>query len=199
MGKIITGLSMSLDGFIGDPQGEVPYIFDWYGSGDTEYRFPSGMLVKISAAAAELMREINNSTGALVHGRKTFDQTNGWGGQHPLAVPTFIVTHSVPHEWIKEFTGKGAPFTFVTDGLESAIEQARQVAGNKNIVVAAASLVQQCLSLGLLDEFTIHLAPVLLGQGIRLFDHLNTAPIELEQIGLLDTPGVTHITYRVVK
>jgi dihydrofolate reductase len=112
-----------------------------------------------------------------------------------LGVPTFVVTHSVPQEWVFE----GSPFTFVTDGLESAVEQARAVAGDKNVAVGAASIVQQCIRAGLLDEIHIDLVPVLLGDGIRLFDHLGTGPIELESTEMIEGAGVTHLTCRVVK
>jgi dihydrofolate reductase len=131
----------------------------------------------------------------LVTGRRTFDLTNGWGGRHPLDVPVFIVTHAVPQEWVFE----GSPFTFVTDGLESAIEQAKAVAGDKDVGVVGASLVQQCIRAGLLDEIHVDLVPVLLGDGVRLFDHLGTEPIELESTRMLEGAGVTHLTFRVVK
>jgi dihydrofolate reductase len=112
-----------------------------------------------------------------------------------LNVPVFVVTHSVTQDWVYE----GSPFTFVTDGLESAVEQARAVAGDKDVGVIGASLVQQCIRAGLLDEIHIDLVPVLLGDGIRLFDHLGTEPIELESTRVIEGAGVTHLTFRVVK
>jgi dihydrofolate reductase len=108
---------------------------------------------------------------------------------------TFIVTHNAPQEWIYE----GSPFKFVTDGVASAIQQAQAVAGNKAIGIGGTSIVRQCLQAGLLDEIHIHLAPVLLGDGIRLFDHLGIGPITLEKLLVVDTPDVTHVRYRVVK
>ncbi len=133
--------------------------------------------------------------GAFVTGRRTFDITGGWGGRPPLGVPTFVVTHNVPQEWVYE----GSPFIFVTDGVERAVERAREVAGAKDIAVMAASIVQQCIRAGLLDEIHIDLVPVLLGDGVRLFDHLGTEPIELESTRVIEAPGVTHLTFRVVK
>jgi len=112
-----------------------------------------------------------------------------------LGVPTFVVSHTVPQEWVYE----GSPFTFVTDGVESAVEQAREVAGDKDVAVGAASIVQQCLRAGLLDEIHIDLVPVLLGDGVRLFEHLGTVPIELESTQVIEGAGVTHLTFRVVK
>ena len=111
---------------------------------------------------AEFLRETRETTGALVFGRRTFDLTHGWGGKHPLDVPVFVVSSSVPPEWVYE----GSPFTFVTDGLESALEQAQAVAGDKDVGVGAASIVQQCIRAGLLDEIHIDLVPVLLGGGV---------------------------------
>jgi dihydrofolate reductase len=104
----------------------------WYAGGDTEYRLPgTDMVFKVSAPTADFLRETRETTGALVFGRRTFDLTHGWGGKHPLDVPVFVVTSSVPQGWVYE----GSPFRFVTDGLESALEQAQAVAGNKDVGV----------------------------------------------------------------
>jgi len=195
---------MSLDAFIAGPKDgpERPLgeggerLFEWYSSGDTEYSMPgTEMVFRISPQSAELLSEVERTMGAFVTGRRTFDITNGWGGNPPLGVPTFVVTHAVPQEWVYE----GSPFTFVTDGVESAVEQAKTVAGDKGVAVGAASIVQQCLRAGLLDEVTVNLVPVLLGGGVRLFDHLGPAPIELESTGVIEGSGVTHLTFRVVK
>ena len=110
-----------------------------------------------------------------------------------MNVPVFVVTHLVPQEWVY----KGSPFTFVTDGVQSAIEQAKAVAGDKDVAVGAASIVQQCIKAGMLDEIHIDLVPILLGDGIRLFDYLGMEPIELERTRV-EVPRVTHLTFRVV-
>jgi dihydrofolate reductase len=204
MGKVSTGLSMSLDGFIAGPNDgpEQPLgeggerLFAWYSGGDTEYRLPgTEMVFRVSPQSAELLREAHSKMGAFVTGRRTFDITNGWGGRPPLGVPTFVVTHTVPQEWVYE----GSPFTFVTEGVESAVEQAKTVAGDKDVAVGAASIAQQCLRAGLLDEIHIDLVPVLLGGGVRFFEHLGTTPIELERTRVIEAPGVTHLTFRVLK
>lgn len=206
MGTVGTSLTMSLDGFIAGPNdsAEQPLgengmrLFNWYGSGDTEYTMPSGeMTVKVSKASAEMLREAYSQFGALVTGRKTFDITNGWGGRHPLDVPIFVVTHSVPEEWVKAH--EGAPFTFVTDGVERAVAMAKETAREKNVGVGAASIVQQCLKAGLLDEIQIELVPFLLGKGVRMFEYLGIEPIDLEKTMVVDAPDVTHIRFRVVK
>ena len=194
MGKVATGLTMSLDGFIagpndgpGQPLGEGGMrLFDWYSSGDIEYQMPgTEMVVRVSQQSADRLREAHGKMGAFVTGRRTFDITNGWGGRPPLGVPAFVVTHSVPEDWVYE----GSPFTFVTDGVESAVEQAKAAAGEKDVAVGAASIAQQCIRAGLLDEIHVDLVPILLGDGVRLFDHLGTEPIELESTRVIEGAG----------
>src|ERR671912_2746241 len=189
MGKVTSGLTMSLDGFIAGPNDgpEHPLgeggmrLFDWYSSGDTEYGLPgTEMVFMVSPQSVEVLRKAHGSMGAFVTGRRTFDITNGWGGRHPIGehVPIFVLTHSTPDGWDYE----GSPFTFVTDGVESAVEQARVAAGEKNVAVGAASLVQQCLKAGVLDEIHVDVVPLLLGDGVRLFDHLGTEHIGVERV-----------------
>jgi dihydrofolate reductase len=192
MGKITTEFTMSLDGFIAGPNDDVGPILKWYFSGDTDFTLP-GMdrTFKISRASADLLRQEWSQFGAMVTGRRDFDVSNAWGGQLFLGVPTFIVTHHSPPEWAN------SPFIFVTDGVESAIEQARIAAGDKTIGIGGTTIVQQCLKLGLLDEIHIDLAPILLGSGIRLFDNISL--VELEQTRVIQGTGVTHIRYRVCK
>ncbi len=150
MGKVATGLSMSLDGFIAGPNDspERPLgeggerLFAWYSGGDTEYRLPgTDMVFRISPQSAELLGEAHAKMGAFVTGRRTFDITDGWGSRPPLGVPTFVLTHTVPREWVYE----GSPFTFVTDGVERAVEEAKRAAGDKDVAVGAASIAQQCI------------------------------------------------------
>jgi dihydrofolate reductase len=198
MGKVGAGFSMSLDGFITGLQDDVQRLFGWMFSGDTEYKLSRGdrdIVLKAPAKSIELLEDLNSTTGAVVTGRRMFDVAGAWGGRHPLDVPVFVVTHNVPQEWVKE----GSPFTFVTDGVESAIRQAREAADNKNVGVGGANIAQQCIRAGLLDEIQIDLLPVLLGAGIRLFDHLGDFPIELESTMMIESPGVTHLRFRVVK
>jgi dihydrofolate reductase len=204
MGKVATGLSMSLDGFIagpndgqGQPLGEGgERLFEWFSAGDTEYGLPgTEMVFRVSPQSAEMLREAHAGMGAFVTGRRTFDIANGWGGSPPLGVPTFVVTHTVPEEWVYE----GSPFRFVTDGVEGAVEKARAAAGERDVAVGAASIAQQCLRAGILDEVHVDLVPVLLGAGVRLFEHLGAGPIELESTRVIEGTGVTHLTFRVVK
>lgn len=203
MGKVVFNMTMSLDGFVAGPndgpgnglgdRGEQ--LFDWYFNGDTEIKLSEGTpVLKVSKQSAEIIRNALQTYGAGIWGRKTFDITGGWGG-HPPGEPCFIVTHHIPQEWVRE----GSPFIFVTDGVESAIRQAKKAAGDKNVVLCTASILQQGLRAGLVDELDVDVAPVILGDGVRLFDHLADLAIKLEKIYSIDAPHVTHMKYRVVK
>lgn len=196
MSKITTQFTMSLDGFIAEPNDDVGRLFRWYASGDTEFRVPGvDRPFKISRASADYLTEAWSNFGAIVTGRRDFDVSDAYGGKSPFGVPMFIVTHQAPAEWMN----KESPFTFVTEGVERAVELARQAASGKEVAVSGTTIVQQCLRVGLIDEIYIDLAPLLLGAGIRLFDHLGTEPIDLENIGLIQGVGVTHLRFRVVK
>jgi dihydrofolate reductase len=203
MGKVIFNITMSLDGFVAGPNDSPENglgdggnaLFNWYFSGDTEIILSEGTPpLKVSEKSAKLLREAVETYGAGVWGRRTFDIAHAWGG-HPPGSPAFIVTHKIPREWVHD----GSPFTFVTDGVESAIHQAKQAAGNKDVVVCTASILQQCINAGLMDEIHLDIAPLLLGKGVRLFDHLDIDPIDLEAIRVVEAPGVTHLGFRVVK
>lgn len=202
MGKVMVGITVSLDGFIAglNDSPELPLgvggekLFKWYSSGSVEIPNPGGPSLKVSPESAELLKEAFSSSGAMVGGRRIFDIAGAWGG-HPPMSPCFIVTHHVPQEWVKE----GSPFIFVTDGVESAIRQAKQAAGEKHVAIATPSIAQQCLKAGLLDEIHINLVPVLLGGGVRLFERLGIEPIELERTQVVVAPEVTHLTFRVLK
>jgi dihydrofolate reductase len=186
-------MSMSLDGFIADPSDGTEQLFGWYGAGPVSVPAGPRFTFRVAETSAGLLREMMQSTGAVVSGRRLFDLTDGWGGRHPLDVPVFVVTHRVPEGWPRA----DAPFTFVTDGLESAVAQAKAVAGDKLVGVGGADVTQQCLNAGLLDEIRVNLVPVLLGSGIRLFDQLRGAPVELESLRVVEGIGVTHLYYRV--
>lgn len=204
MSKVIFEISVSLDGFVAGPNDNPDNglgdggerLFQWYNTGDTEMPLPgTDMMFHVSSTSADLLRDAWASLGAMVAGRRMFDIARGWGGYPPGGGPCFIVTHIPPPEWVKE----GSPFTFITDGVESAIHQAKHAAGDKNVSVASPSILQQGLKAGLIDEIYIELVPVLLGGGVSLFDHLGTGPIELEKVNVVDTPDITHLIYRVVK
>ncbi len=196
MGNVAIGFSMSLDGFVAGPNDDVDRVFQWYFTGDTTRTVTSGNQdFQMSDSGADLIEQAGQSTGALVTGRRTFDIAHAWGGRHPMNVPVVVVTHRIPQEWLKE----GSPFTFVTDGVEHALAEAQRIAGDKTVAVGAPSIAQQCLKAGLIDEIQVDLVPVLLGSGIRLFDHLGIKPIDLEINSIKPGSGVIHLNFRVIK
>jgi dihydrofolate reductase len=173
----------------------VDRIFGWYFAGDTELPFPgSDFKFMLSSASANLLRSTFGQTGAMVTGRNNFNQAQAWNGQPPLGVHHFVVTHSVPQEWVKP----GSPFTFVTDGVASAIEQAQRLAGDKDVTISSPSIMRQALAAGMLDEINIDLVAILLGDGIRLFEPPGL-PANLDITRVVPGTGVTHLQYRVIK
>lgn len=196
MGRVSAGFSMSLDGFVAEPDDSVERIFRWYTLGGATREVESGGgAIPTNEAGAEFIAEAAKSMGALVTGRRQFDLTHGWGGKHPLDVPIVVVTHSPAPAWVEP----GWALTFVHDGVESAIATARALAGEKTVAVSSPAITQQCLNLGLLDEIHIDLVPMLLSHGVRLFDQLTIGPLDLEITDVSTGTGVTHLTYRVVK
>jgi dihydrofolate reductase len=192
--KVVANMSMSLDGFIADPSDGIDQLFGWMGSGDVET--PTAVewaTFKTSAASAEYMRDSMAGVGALITGRHLFDVANGWGGTHPVGCPVVVVTHEPPADWPHTET-----FTFV-DGVEKAVQLARDIAGEKNVVVASAKIAQQCLDLGLLDNITVDLVPVLLGEGVRWFENLAKSPVRLSDPRVIEGAGVTHLAYDVLR
>jgi dihydrofolate reductase len=198
MSKVFTGASMSLDGYISGPaETGFEHLFKWYGNGDVVVPTTKpDMTFRMSEASAAHFRSIIDNTGALVVGRRLFDSMGAWGGNHPMGRPVVVVTHSVPDGWPRE----DAPFTFATDGIESAIENAKALAGDKVVGVNGGTIARQCLNAGLLDEIWVDLVPVLLGGGTPFFDRLKDVPVELEgPISVVQGTDVTHLRYRVRK
>ncbi len=193
MATVITDLSMSLDGFIAYPSDEVGPLFDWYNNGEVAVQAPDGMTFHVSEASARHLRDLHANVGAAIVGRRLFDFIGGWGGTSPLGCPVFVVSHTVPEGWPRA----DAPFTFVTDGVDSAVAQAKTAAGEGLVEVSGPNIIQQCLNAGLIDEVRVSLVPVLLGEGIPMFANLKNAPIELEGPTLIEGTGVTHLYYRV--
>lgn len=178
MGKVTLHATMSLDGFMARPNDEMDWVFK-YGTD-------------------EMVDEVMRAIGAVVLGHRTFElaiKKNGlpYGGE--VKVPQFVVTH----EGRNPVTRDGLTFTFVTDGLQRAIELAKAAAGDKNVSSLGASIAQQCLKASLADEILIHLVPLLLGEGIRLFDHLGAEPIELERTEVVSTSDITSLRFRIAK
>jgi dihydrofolate reductase len=198
MGLVISNLSMSLDGFIEDANGSVDKLFEWYSAGPVESKSANpDVSFRQSAEDAAFLKQTVGSIGALIAGRKLFDVAHGWNGVHPAGVPVFVVTHRIPTP--QEFPHPDAPFTFVTDGVESAIAQAKTVAGDRDVSVASPSIAQQALKAGLLDVITVDLAPVLLGAGTPYFAKLASTPVRLDDPTIRPGNRVTHLRYRVLR
>jgi dihydrofolate reductase len=195
MGKVITSASMSLDGFIAGPaETGFEHLFAWHRNGDVEVSSADPRWsFSVAPASADHLREQLDRFGALVVGRRLFDLTQGWGGNHPFGVPIFIVTHQAP----VDRAHPEAPYTFVTDGLHSAVRKAKDIAGTKDVGVAAGDLARQALDAGLLDEIHVDLVPVLLGGGTRLVGDLSRTPVRLRTPRVRESAGVTHIQYTV--
>jgi dihydrofolate reductase len=193
---VVASFCMSLDGFVARPDNSVGPLFDWYTAGDVEVPmagYPITFAVA-EASAGYLRRQMDFArNSAFVCGRRVFDYTHGWGGNPPGGGSGFVVTHRPPPaDWPAEHL---APFTFLDD-VESAIKQAK-AAGDGNVGVSGPSIAQQCLNLGLLDELRIDLVPVLLGEGIRYFENIDTAKARFERVEVVVGEGVTHLRHRV--
>jgi dihydrofolate reductase len=196
MNKVVAFMSMSLDGYVADANDGVAEVFDWYFSGDVDISMPSTsseMTFHVSAPSADHLRGLMAEAGAILTGRRTFEAAGGWGGQHPWDIPAFVATHHVPDGWPRP----GSTVQFVTDGIESAVSKAKSAAHPKSVLVHGAQTIQQCLDAGLLDEIHIDLAALLLGAGVRLFDHLANTPLLLGNPTVVPGVGVTHLRYPV--
>jgi dihydrofolate reductase len=181
-------MSMSLDGYIADPD-------DFLG-GDDGHRLhnwfaPGGTYAPVTGPAAELMDEMKGY-GAVIAGRRTAELMDHWGGDHD-GLPIFVPSHRPPGPAARW----GYPLvTYVTDGIESAMAQAKAAAGDRNVHMVGGYVARRAIEAGVLDELQIHQIPVLLGRGRRLFEELPSL-VELEIVRVIDTPEATHIRYRV--
>lgn len=197
MAKVIALMSMSLDGFVADPDDGVAEVFDWYtSSGAVEFHTGGSapMTFRVSPSSAEHLRGIWSELGAVLTGRRTFEVARGWNGRHAWG-PAFVLTHDTPDGWPRPDSN----VHFVTDGIESAVRQAKAAAQDRSVGVHGADTIQQLFNAGLLDEIHVDIAAVLLGSGVRLFDNLAGAPAVLGDPTVVAGVGVTHLRYPVRK
>jgi dihydrofolate reductase len=197
MSKIVAIMSMSLDGYVADINDGVAEVFDWYmNSGDVEIHTGGSdpMTFRVSQPSADHLNGLISELGAVLTGRRTFDKAEGWGGNHAWG-PAFVLTHHVPAGWPRP----NSTVHFVTDGIESAVSQAKTAAAGKSVGVHGADTIQQLLNAGLLDELQVDFAAVLLGSGVRLFDRLADTPVVLGNPTVIRGVGVTHVRYAVRK
>jgi len=194
MGKVIVQASMSLDGFIADTNDQVGPLFDWYFNGDVEFTGSDpNMVFHVSPVSADYLRTAWSNVVVDVIGRRLFDLTNGWNGRPAVGEAVFVVTHEPPTDW----PFPDAPFTFVTDGVQSAVVQAQTFAGDRDVSLAAGNLAGQALRAGLIDEIRIDLVPVVFGSGVRYFGNYDESPLLLEDPEIVQGDRVPHLHYRL--
>lgn len=195
MARVIADLSMSLDGYVAAPHATRDQPLGEGGRRLHDWRYEGR-----TARDAEVLDELVRRIGAVVLGRRSYDLwegEGGWGDAGPWGLtPCFVLTHRVPGP---EDVAAPAVFTFVTDGVDTAVAQARAAAGERDVSLHGASVTRQALARGLVDEIGVHLVPVLLGGGVRLFQELTGGPVELTRTSVITTPAATHLRFRVVR
>lgn len=186
-------MTMSLDGFIADPDDQVGELFDWYEAGDVAVANPNeDVSFQVDDRSAGTLREMTENTGVLVSGRRLFDIANGWNDTHPVGAPVVVVTHRPPTDAAQKW-----PRTTFVDGVQPAISRARQIAGGKDVTIASASVAQQALDLGLVDEVCVSLVPVLFGEGIPYFSRQDRGHLLLDDPIVVQGRRALHLRYRV--
>src|SRR5436309_2909311 len=183
MGKVLFGMTISLDGFVNDRNGDVSRLYPDLGA----------------LRQTEMLQEVIKTSGAVVMGRRAYDMAEGDFTDYEFQVPIFVLTHHIP-EKVAKGENDQLTLTFVTDGIQSAIEKAKAAAGDKHVmVVGGAHTAQQCLRAGLVDEIHMGIVPVLFGEGLRFFGHLVNEQMELERMRVFASPTRTDLWFRVVK
>lgn len=181
MSKVIVGTTMSLDGFMNDRRGSLDSLY------------PNLEELR----NAEFLKQSIQSTGAAVMGRRTYDMANGDFTDYEYQVPIFVLTHHPPAQVTKGQNDK-LTITFITDGIESAIQKARAAAGDKDVTtVGGASTAQQVINARLFDEIHIGIVPILFGGGLRFFENISIEQTELERINILESPSRTDLQFRL--
>jgi dihydrofolate reductase len=215
MSKLRFGITMTLDGYVAGPNQSVEHplgegaghLHDWLFKLKTFREIHGDERGGETGTNDEVVREAFENLGATIMGRNMFgggpgpwgkDPWKGWWGNNPpFHTPVFVLTHHAREPLVLE---GGTTFTFVTDGIESALKQAMKAAGGRDVALGGgAKVAQQYLAAGLIDEMEIHLVPQLLGGGARLFDGVGGLDVRLEPVRTIEGPGVTHLTYRIVK
>jgi dihydrofolate reductase len=210
MSKVAFDITVSLDGFVAGPNASLEHPLGVGGEALHEWAYELESFQRLHGEEggvdnedSKLLEEAFAANGAIIMGRKMFSAGSGpweddpnadawWGDNPPFGVPVFVLTHH-PRERVEK--EGGTSFTFVTEGIESALEQARAAAGEKVVAIAGgAEVIQQYLRAGVVDEFQLHVAPLLLGDGVRLFDGVQ---VEIELVRVRESPNVTHLSYRV--
>ena len=191
---MLTHMCMSLDGFVAQPDDNPAELFDWYWGGDVVVQSAQeSMSFSVDAASAPMLQELTSGCGALIAGRRLFDLTDGWGDNHPAGAPVVVVTHRPP----PEDAAVRFPRTTFTGSVDEAIVAAKQIADDKFVTIASASIIQQAINLGRVDELFISQIPVLFGTGIRYFGDLVGGHVMLEDPVVVQGTRALHLRYAV--
>ena len=193
MGRVLTHMTMSLDGFVAQPDDVPGELFDWYETG--EVSVPShneDVRFDVDEASAEVLRGLTDQVGALISGRRLFDMTQGWGDSHPAGAPVVVVTHQPPADAAERW-----PRTSFVDGVEPAVAKAREIAGDKDVTIASPDIIQQALELGLVDEVCVSLVPVLFGEGVPYFAKLARGHVMFDDPVVVQGRRALHLRYPV--
>jgi len=200
MSKVLAGITMSLDGYVTGPDDRLgaglgeggEKLHEWVFGGPWTYESPRG---SPAAVDQDYLDDVFASAGAWIVGRTMHDVVDGWGDDPGFGVPVFVVTHRPRDTVVKGDT----IFEFVTDGIDDALARARAAAVGKNVIVmGGADLLRQYLAAGVVDEFTLTIAPVLLGAGKRLFDGISRTDIRFERTAVVESPFATHLRFRML-
>ena len=193
MSKVFTHMTMSLDGFIAQPDDQVGELFEWYEAGEVNVPNPNDEVkFNVDDSSADLLRELTENNGALISGRRLFDIADGWGDKHPAGGRVVVVTHNPPENAAEKWPNT----TFVGD-VETAVSTAAELAGDKDVTIASAKITQQALDLGLVDEVCVSLVPVLFGEGIPYFGTLERGHLLLEDPTVVQGRRALHLRYQV--
>lgn len=193
MSKVVTHMTMSLDGFVADAENNPGELFDWYQAGDESVGSSNeDVAFDVDEASAGTLKEATENAGALVAGRRLFDMANGWNDNHPIGARVVVVTHEAPEDAAERW-----PKTTFVNGVEAAITKAREIAGDNNVTIASANIIQQALDLGLVDEVAVSLVPVLFGEGVPYFSTLDRGHLMLDDPEVTQGRRALHLTYRV--
>jgi dihydrofolate reductase len=194
MGKVITHMTMSLDGYIAQPDDNPAELFDWYQAGDVAVQHANEALGEFSVdrASAGVLEDLLGNAGALIAGRHLFDITNGWNDAHPTGAKVVVVTHEPPVDAAQRW-----PKTTFVGGVDEAVATAKQLAGDADVTIASPTIIQQALDLGLVDEVAVSLVPVLFGEGKSYFGQLADGHLMLEDPDVVRGRRALHLRFKV--
>src|SRR5262245_19128778 len=191
MGKVLTHMTMSLDGFVADPDDQPGELFDWYEAGDVAVENPNeSVSFQVDDSSAEMLRDLTGSGGVVVSGRRLFDVADGWGDKHPAGGRVVVVTHRAPDDAAERW-----PTTTFVEGVEAAITKAKQIAGAHDVTIASPNVIRQALDLGLVDEVCVSLVPVLFGEGVPYFTKLDRGHLLFDDPVVVQGRRALHLRY----